>query len=424
MKFYAALFPVLTVAFCLNAADAVTSATPQPKQQAVKKAQPAAKKSKNVQKKKAAKNKNRTPNKKVKIPASVNISSFAPDAKDATAALQKAINTRAKEVVFDKAGTYFLRPVKLRGRMQFILKEGVKIQGILPKKNDAALPGLFTINNVSKVVIKGSGNNTISAPPGMAVFSIKNANNIELHNFTVENSSNGIKLDNVYGAKIYNIVFESLSGTAFELHGGNWNSMFDCQFRNLAGAGAVIFARKDGQLSNTVFDNCEFFNSQTGLVLRRPEQTVAAKAPDKKARPARFDIRSCRFFNNSGIDMELCGNLTFGSIKIENALFNNTSNTALKLVDFTNAADAVTLQINNSSFNPGETNLKTPIVCMGSLDLPVGNVKFSNTAVASPVHKKAICFDLKKKSGKLEGVLPVIAADGSRMNAILTVEEK
>lgn len=424
MKFYAALFPVLTVAFCLNAADAVTSATPQVKQQAVKKAQPAAKKSKNVQKKKAVKNKKRTPNKKVQIPASVNISSFAPDAKDATAALQKAINTRAKEVVFDKAGTYFLRPVKLRGRMQFILKEGVKIQGILPKKNDAALPGLFTINNVSKVVIRGSGNNTISAPPGMAVFSIKNANNIELHNFTVENSSNGIKLDNVYGAKIYNIVFESLSGTALELRGGNWSNIFDCQFRNLAGTGAAVFARKDGQLSYTVFDNCEFFNSQTGLVLRRPEQTVAAKAPDKKARPARFDIRSCRFFNNSGIDMELCGNLTFGSIKIENALFNNTSNTALKLVDFTNAADAVTLQINNSSFNPGETNLKTPIVCMGSSDLPVGNVKFSNTAVASPVHKKAICFDLKKKSGKLEGVLPVIAADGSRMNAILTVEEK
>lgn len=424
MKFYAALFPVLTVAFCLNAADAVTSATPQPKQQAVKKAQPAAKKSKNVQKKKAAKNKKRTPNKKVKIPASVNISSFAPDAKDATAALQKAINSRAKEIVFDKAGTYFLRPVKLRGRTQFILKEGVKIQGILPKKNDAALPGLFTINNVSKVVIKGSGNNTISAPQGMPVFNIKNANNIELHNFTIENSSNGIKLDNVYGAKIYNIVFESLSGTALELRGGNWSNIFDCQFRNLAGTGAAVFARKDGQLSYTVFDNCEFFNSQTGLVLRRPEQTVAAKAPDKKARPARFDIRSCRFFNNSGIDMELCGNLTFGSIKIENALFNNTSNTALKLVDFTNAANAVTLQINNSSFNPGETNLKTPIVCMGSLDLPVGNVKFSNTAVASPVHKKAICFDLKKKSGKLEGVLPVIAADGSRMNAILTVEEK
>ncbi len=424
MKFYAALFPVLTVVFCLNAADAVTSATPQPKQQAVKKAQPAAKKSKNVQKKKAAKNKKRTPNKKVEIPASVNISSFAPDAKDATAALQKAINTRAKEIVFDKAGTYFLRPVKLRGRIQFILKEGVKIQGILPKKNDAALPGLFTINNVSKVVIKGSGDNTVAAPPGMAVFSIKNANNIELHNFTIENSSSGIKLDNVYGAKIYNIVFESLSGTALELRGGNWNNIFDCQFRNLAGTGAAVFARKDGQLSNTVFDNCEFFNSQTGLVLRRPEQTVAAKAPDKKARPARFDIRSCRFFNNSGIDMELCGNLTFGNIKIENALFNNTSNTALKLVDFTSAADAVTLQINNSSFNPGETNLKTPIVCMGSLDFPVGNVKFSNTAVASPVHKKAICFDLKKKSGKLEGVLPVIAADGSRMNAILTVEEK
>ncbi|MBE6362794.1 MAG: right-handed parallel beta-helix repeat-containing protein [Lentisphaerae bacterium] len=434
MKFYTALFYILT-AVTLTAADAVTSATPQYQtsedtaKPAVRKAVPekkkkaAVKKTVPAKKKKAAVNKNRKNDKKTPVPASVNISSFAPDAKDATAALEKAIRTRAKEIVFDKAGTYFLRPVKLRGRMQFILKDGVKIIALAPEKAEKSLPGLFTIDNVSRIVFKGSRDNTITVPQGVPAFSIKNSNNIELRDLMVENSSSGIKMVNCYGVKMYNLVFDTLAQTALEIDGGNWNSIYDSQFRNLAGTGVVVVAGKDGKLPNMTFDNCEFFNSNSGLALRRPEK-ISAKAPDKKARPARFDIRSCRFFNNSGIDMELCGELTFGNIRIDNNLFNNKVNTALKLVNFSTAPDAVTLQVNNCSFNPGDTNLKTPIVCMGTSDLPVGNIKFTNTAVASPVHKKAICFDLKKKSGKLEGILPVIAADGSRLNAILTVEEK
>lgn len=434
MKFYTALFYILT-AVTLTAADAVTSATPQYQtsedtaKPAVRKAVPekkkkaAVKKTVPAKKKKAAVNKNRKNDKKTPVPASVNISAFVPDAKDATAALEKAIRTRAKEIVFDKAGTYFLRPVKLPRNVRIILKEDVKIIALAPEKAEKSLPGLFTIDNVSRIVFKGSRDNTITVPQGVPAFSIKNSNNIELRDLMVENSSSGIKMVNCYGVKMYNLVFDTLAQTALEIDGGNWNSIYDSQFRNLAGTGVVVVAGKDGKLPNMTFDNCEFFNSNSGLALRRPEK-ISAKAPDKKARPARFDIRSCRFFNNSGIDMELCGELTFGNIRIDNNLFNNKVNTALKLVNFTAAPDAITLQVNNCSFNPGDTNLKTPIVCMGTSDLPVGNIKFTNTAVASPVHKKAICFDLKKKSGKLEGILPVIAADGSRLNAILTVEEK
>ena len=430
MKIYSTLFSILT-AVSLTAADAVTSATPQYKEQnqpIAKKANPVQKKKAAVKpanpgkKKKAAVNKKRKNNKKAAAPASVNISSFAPDAKDATAAFEKAIRTRAKEIVFDKAGTYVLRPVKLPRNVRIILKEDVKISGLAPEKAENPLPGLFNIDSVAKIVVKGSGN-TVTAPQGLPVFSIKNANNVELRDLTIGNSCSGIKIANSYGVKMYNMVFDSIKNNALEIDGGNWNSIYDSQFRNLGGSGAIIVSRKDGLLPNITVDNCEFFNSRSGLALRRPEK-ISAKAPDKKARPARFAIRSCRFFNNTGIDVELNGDLTFGDIRIDNNLFTNKLNTALKLVNFTTAPDAVTLQINSCSFNPGDTNLQPPIVCMGTTDQPVGNVKFINTAVASPVHKKAICFDLRKKSGKLEGILPVIAADGSRLNAILTVEEK
>ena len=432
MKIYSTLFSILT-AVSLTAADAVTSATPQYQanedtaKPAVKKVAPAKKKKAAIKKATPAK-KGKAPvklgkyKKQLPIPASVNISSFAPDAKDATAAFEKAISTRAKEIVFDKAGTYVLRPVKLPRNVRIILKEDVKISGLAPAKAENSLPGLFNIDSVAKVVVKGSGN-TVSAPPRIPVFSIKNANNVELRDLMVGNSCSGIKIANSYGVKMYNMVFDSIKNNALEIDGGNWYSIYDSQFRNLGGSGAIIVSRKDGQLPNITVDNCEFFNSKSGLALRRPEK-MSAKAPDKKARPARFDIRSCRFFNNTGIDVALNGDLTFGNIRIDSNLFTNKLNTALKLVNFTTAPDAVTLQINSCSFNPGDTNLQPSIVCMGTTDQPVGNVKFINTAVASPVHKKAICFDLRKKSGKLEGILPVIAADGSRLNAILTVEEK
>lgn len=437
MKFYAVLFSLLTAA-SLSAADAVTSATPQHQAQTEKKTQPEVKNTDSAKKKKAAVKKSvpekrnkaaikkRRDNKKMPVPASVNISDFAPNAKDATPAVIKAIRSRAKKIVFDKAGVYNLRPLKFSGRTQLIFNEGVKIHGLIPEKKEHMLPGLFNFDNVSKVVVKGTGNSVITTPEGMAVFHIKNANNIELRDLTIENAGSGIKMENSYGVKMYNMVFDSLAQTAVEIDGGNWNSIFDSHFRNLAGTGAVFTARKDGSLPNVVIDNCDFFNSTSGIALRRPAKIVpaAAKVQDKKNRPARFDIRSCRFFSNTGIDVELCGNLTEGNIRIDNAVFKNKVNTALKLVDFTNVPEAVTLVVNNCSFDPGDTNMKTPIVCMGSSELPVGNVKFVNTSVAAPVHKKAICFDLKKKSGKIEGILPVIAADGSRMNAILTVEDK
>ena len=442
MKLYTTISLLLTASACLNAMDAVTSATPQNQEQTEKIVQPEVKKNKpvqKIQKKKAEVKKNKPvqkiqkkksaikkPQKKknIPVPASVNISTFLSEANDITDALQKAIATKSQDIVFDKAGSFTLRPVKLPARVQITFNEGVKLQGAAPEKADAVLPGLFNIDSSTRVVIKGLGNNSITAPQGMPVFNITNSNNIELRNLTIENTGNGIKMTNSYAVKMYSMVFDNIASNALEINGGNWNSIYDSQFRNLAGTGAVISAGKDGKLPNMNIDNCEFFNSNSGLVLRRNTEQTVSTPTDKKPRPARFDLRSCRFFNNSGIDLELCGNLKFGNIRITNALFTNKVNTALKLIDFTNAPDAATLQINNSSFNPGDTNSKTPIVCIGTSDLPVGNVKFTNTAVASPVHKKAICFDLKKKSGHLEGFLPVIAADGNRMNAILTVEEK
>ena len=444
MKTSAALAVFLTAALGVSTAaqamDAMTSATPKAektpaktetaapvKTKSNKHAKPAVKKNKKKQNaEKAKKNdKKQQKVKRLQVPESVNISAYLPDAKDATKALKQAIRSRARKIVFDKPGVYHLQPVNLPGRTQIILNEGVEIKAIKPEKADKNLPGLFNIIRVSRLTITGKGQNTITALPGMPVFNMFSSNNIELRDLTLQNGTTSIKIDNCYSVKVFKFAFDNFSTSGLDITGGSWNSFYDTQFRNITGCGAIVTSAKKGELPTITFDNCEFFNSGSGFALRRPEKVVpATKAPDKKVRPARFDIRNCRFFNNNGIDMELNGNIFNGNIRIENCVFTNEKTAALKLVDFSANPEKAVLAINNTAFRPGDFNMQTPIFFTSTLDAPVGNVKFSKTSVSSPVHKKAITFDVKKNAGSLEGILPVFAADGNRINAILNVEKK
>ena len=70
---------------------------------------------------------NRTPRKAAKpaakrrqAPQKVMISKFNPDAKDATPALKKALRSGARRIIFDRPGTYFLRPVTVRSHLTII----------------------------------------------------------------------------------------------------------------------------------------------------------------------------------------------------------------------------------------------------------------------------------------------------------------
>ena len=82
---------------------------------------------------------NRTPRKAAKpaakrrqAPQKVMISKFNPDAKDATPALNKALRSGARRIIFDRPGTYFLRPVTVRSYLTIILRPGVKLETLPP----------------------------------------------------------------------------------------------------------------------------------------------------------------------------------------------------------------------------------------------------------------------------------------------------
>ena len=93
--------------------------------------------------------------------SSVNASSFGFDASDATACLQKAIDSGAKRVVVDDVGREWLSgPLYLRSGLEFVIADGVVLQakpGLFHGLNDCFL----NVLDVENVVIRGGKNSIL-----------------------------------------------------------------------------------------------------------------------------------------------------------------------------------------------------------------------------------------------------------------------
>ena len=414
MKFAGIIFLAAAVAFNVAAAPETN------KQQTPVK--------KNIPAKKNAKK--RLPHKR-KIPASVNLSQYSPDAKNATAAFVRAVKSGARKIVFDKAMTYYLEPVSLRSNLTIDVCKGAKIKAVpgvtfaAPKeKKSRPLPGLFNGIRVARVNINFQDDTTVTGLPDRPVFYFYSSNNIYVRNGEITGGI-GVELDNCYSVRFQNTVFDGLK-SGVNHAGGSWNTFSGVQFRNIAGCGVTITSDRFGHLPYFTLDNCEFFNSVSGLLLQRKKKIDPMPQPKKnaKARHMRFNIRNCRFFNNSGIDATLNGTLYKGTVFIENCLFANSKNSSLQLNDFAALPPQVDLQISNTGFTPADGNATAPIVVTSTNELPLGNIKIKNSDVKNPVHIPAVKFALKKNAGKIGGELPVISADGSRKYTQLTLTQE
>ncbi len=416
MKF--AGFVLLSAAVAFSAAAAPEA----PKQQTTVK--------KNIP---AKKNGKKQPPRKQKAPESVNLSQFSPDAKDATPAFVQAVRSGARRIVFDLPMTYNLRPVALRSNLTINVCSGAAIKavpGVTPSapkhKKSRPLPGLFNGIRVARVNINLQENTTITGLPGRPVFYFYSSNNISIRNGKITgDGSIGAELNNCYSIKFQRTAFDNLKSGVVNT-GGSWNNFGDIQFRNIKGTGISLISDGYGQLPYITLDNCEFFNSTSGLMLTRKKKVAPMPQPKKGSKPRhmRLNIRNCRFFNNSGIDVKLDGTLFKGTVFVENCLFANSKSSSLRLEDFAAQMPQIDLQITNTGFTPKDGNPEVPIIVTGKNDLPLGNIKIKNSDVKNQVHIPAIKFALKKHSGKIDGELPVISPDGSRKYTQLTLAQE
>ena len=377
---------------------------------------------------------NRTPRKAAKpaakrrqAPQKVMISKFNPDAKDATPALNKALRSGARRIIFDRPGTYFLRPVTVRSYLTIILRPGVKLETLPPHpdKNGKIpeFPGVFCGNKITRFTIKGEDNNIISGKSGIPLFHFTNSNNLAFENLILADGGNAIVLKNSSGCRLANVAVDNFSGTGVKYQGGAWLSIANSQFRNIRGTGVELIANQYGSGINGTLENVEFFNSNAGVAILMPEKRVEYPKNVKRGIPF-LRIRNCRFFNNTGCSLYINGNATSGKARIDNALFRDNRGISLHLADF-NPDSPFNLTVANTIFRPQQPFIMPPLLVSSSLPRPLGNIIFTNTNVIQQVHLPAIKFDLKHPAGKIDGSLPVTAPDGKIKHAqlILTQEK-
>jgi DNA-binding Xre family transcriptional regulator len=88
---------------------------------------------------------------------SVKASSFGFDAENATACLQKAIDSGAKKVIVDNTGKpWIIAPVKLRSNLELVFADGVEVKA-LPGSYRHKADCMFAGGNVENVTLRGEG---------------------------------------------------------------------------------------------------------------------------------------------------------------------------------------------------------------------------------------------------------------------------
>lgn len=372
---------------------------------------------------------NKNQKKRIPPPAVVNISELAPNGGNVTAFMLKAIKARTPKIVFDKPGVYEMQPVALHRPVQIILYDGVTIkalpQKIVKDSKVKALPGLFCAQGVKQIYIKGSGNAVIQGGE-LPVLAFRSSNNISVSGVTVTGGKCAVDANNCWNFRITDSAFDNISGEAAIFTAGGWNTLNNVQFRNMPSHALTIVADAKGKVPNMTFENCEFFNNNTSVKVIAPAKFTITPVDVKKNpkyRPPRMNFRNCRFFNNTGTDLELYGALDNAIVRLDNNVFTNPANRAIKFAEFT-AGSGVSAEIHNTIFRPAKDNPTVPIMVYSLQDKPFGNIKFAKTTVYQPVNKKAIAFELKKNQGNITGTLPVVADDGSVKNAELVMEGK
>ena len=370
------------------------------------------------------------PKKRTPPPASVDISTLAPNGGDVTRAMLQAIKSRTPQIIFSKPGIYQLQPVTLYRPVQIILNDRVTIKA-MPQapaskgQKVAKLPGLFTGDRVRGIQITGKGNALIVGDK-LPIFAFRSSNNISISKLTVSDGEAAVDAYNCWGFRLTDVVFDNFSVSAAMINGGGWNGLTNLQFRNIKGRALTIVADSNGRVPNMTLENCEFFNNNDSVKVLAPAKFTIKPVDLKKNpkyRPPRLNFRSCRFFNNTGIDLEIYGALADGFVRVDNSVFTTPHNTAIKFTEFT-TGDGLKAEIAKTSIRPEQENRNIPVEVTVTQDKPFGNITFTKTTVKQPVHKKAIKYNLKKNQGNIAGKLQVVSNDGNVKNAELVMEGK
>lgn len=344
----------------------------------------------------------------------VKVSDYSPDKKDATAAIQKALDSGAETVIVDNPGfTYLVNPLDLRSNQTVIFEDGVVIQAI-PGGFKNPSECLINGKNIKNVTLKGKGKVVLkmdkrayrkppySKSPYRNLLDLRSCSNITVKNLTLKSSGG----DGIYLAALKsnslppstNILLEDLIVDDHDRQGLSIISARDvtvrnCTFSNTKGsapmAGIDLEPNKTNEnLSGIVIENCKFFGNDKGLAFNI-HRRMTGEAP-----PIDVIVRNCQFYNNrqyafmSSAGVAAAENAYKGNILVENCTFSDKKKPVVRLTGFRD--DGVKITLKNCVINVPKSNKTTGLEISSGARRPLANINLDNLVINTPYPEKAV----------------------------------
>ena len=278
----------------------------------------------------------------------VKASGFGFNADNATACLQKAIDSGASEVLVDNVGKdWILDPVKLRSDLTLIIGDGVTLRA----RHDGfhgATDCLFYAKELKNVVVKGGRDSRIvnhnaycdrskySYSEGRHNFFLAGCDNVEIRDLTLDGSGgDGVYIRNTVAGPCRNIRLENLfvqrqGRQGVSVISAENLSIRNCTFRDTKGmspSAGIDFEpnRPTDVFRNCVVGDCRFLNNDgCGIVLALSKLRAGA-APEVS-----ITVERCYFEgNHNNINIQRRAYAPAGSIVFRDCELKDSRGTSI-----------------------------------------------------------------------------------------------
>ena len=336
----------------------------------------------------------------------VRASSFGFDKTDATACLQKAIDSGARKVIVDNTGSpWYIAPVKLRSDLELVFARGVQVvalEGSYRSKGDC----MFSGGGVDNVTVRGEEGAVLSMrkkdyqkPPYLwsewrHCLSFRGARNVVIRDLTLRSSGgDGIYISNsgkrgpCRNVLIENVVsddhhrqgisiisavdllirgckFINTAGTApqcgIDLEPNKSTDMLvncvleNCEFYGNASAGATVFLPYLSTPVSIVFRNCSMHDNQAGI------RTTARSGPKGEPQKGSILFENCKIFGNRSSAVGISGQQKDGmTVTLRSCVIDNRGSSGAAVV-FNNsrvASNLTGVTFDKCTIHPGKQPL-------------------------------------------------------------------
>ncbi len=363
---------------------------------------------------------------------SVKVSDFKPSQENATEAVQAALDSGAKQVIFDNPGfEYLVKPIQLRSNQEVVFEDGVQVRA-LPGAFKGRSDSLFTGKGVENVIIRGSGNAVLAMNKSdyqdfkryrpsewRNILSLLSCRNITVRHLTMKSSggdgvyvSTGRSFGKPEGCR--DILLEDLILDDHHRQGISVISVENlmirnCRISNTSGTPpqcGIDFEpnQPTEYLKNCVVENCDFIDNARAGILVFSGGLLS---------PLDITIRNCRFSGAEGVNIaadhaEKKPNQ--GLILLENCEFTELSRPLV----IRSLRSGVNLKLVNCKIDNLSGKSQIPISILTEHPDDCGGIDFGRLAILQDHKLKVMEFSGVKGAG-LEvpaGEITVTSKDG------------